>query len=233
MIVNHHYQFIFRKTSKTAGTSVEIALSRFCSPGDIVTPVSELDEQLRIRAGGLPPQSYPAAWWEYGPADWYKYLKQGKRKQRFYNHVPARKLRRFLDDDIWQRYFKFCVARNPWDRAISQYYWRYRHLVEAERPSLDEFLSSTHARSLLRKGYQLYTIDGEVQVDRILRFENLNEELESVRQQLGLPEPLTLPAAKSGYRKDKTHYRELLLPHQHDRIAEMFQDEIALLGYAY
>ncbi len=233
MILNHRYQFIFLKTSKTAGTSIEIALSKFCSPGDIVTPVSEIDEDLRAQVGGLPSRVYPAAWWEYGPIDWYKYLKDRKQKKRFYNHVPARKAQRFLPDDIWNSYFKFCVARNPWDRAISQYFWRYRHLCEAQRPSLDEFLSSSHARSLLRKGHQLYTIGGRVQVDRIMRFENLDEDLESVRAHLGLPERLILPKAKAGHRKDRRHYRDLLTPHQRDRIARMFRCEIELLGYEY
>ncbi|MEL6382956.1 MAG: chondroitin 4-O-sulfotransferase, partial [Cyanobacteria bacterium J06626_18] len=32
MIISHEYKFIFLKTRKTAGTSIEIALSKFCGP---------------------------------------------------------------------------------------------------------------------------------------------------------------------------------------------------------
>lgn len=32
MIVSHRYRYIFIKTKKTAGTSIEIALSRHCGP---------------------------------------------------------------------------------------------------------------------------------------------------------------------------------------------------------
>ena len=38
MIASFSCRFIFLKTRKTAGTSVELALSPACGPEDIVTP---------------------------------------------------------------------------------------------------------------------------------------------------------------------------------------------------
>jgi len=61
----------------------------------------------------------------------------------------------------------------------------------------------------------------------------LEEELEEVRQHLGLPEPLELPKAKSGIRKDKRHYSDVLSEAEKDRIAELFKDEIELMGYKF
>lgn len=233
MILCHKYRFIFLKTNKTAGTSVEIALSRFCEERDIVTHLSPEEETLRESVGGRASEHYHSHWMRYHPGDWYRRIVHGERKEKFYNHIPAWKLKKRIPQDVWDGYYKFCVERNPWDRVISQYFWRYRDLPEDRRPSIDAFLESSHVRSLKRKGYHLYTIQGAMQVDKICRYENLSEDLESVRQNLRLPEAIELPKTKSTYRSDRRHYRDVLTEPQRDRIAEMFREEIELMGYEY
>ena len=51
MIVSFPRQFIFIKTSKTAGTSLEIALSKYAVPEDILTPITAEDEVMRRTLG--------------------------------------------------------------------------------------------------------------------------------------------------------------------------------------
>ncbi len=233
MIVCHKYKYIFMKTSKTAGTSVEIALSRFCEDGDIITPISPVDEELRASVGGRPSQFYPATWAEYHPLDWWRRLVKGKVKQRFYNHMPARKICSRLPRELWRGYYRFAIVRNPWDRVISQYFWRCRNLPEDQRPSMDEFLESSDVRSLMRKGYQLYTIGGQSQANRLIRYESLPEELDEVRRHLGMPEVLELPGAKAGHRTDRRHYSEMLNDRQRERVAELFRDELRITGYTF
>ena len=65
MIISHKYKFIFLKTNKTAGTSIEIALSKFCGPKDVITPISLEDEEIRKELGYRGPQNYLSPPWDY------------------------------------------------------------------------------------------------------------------------------------------------------------------------
>jgi hypothetical protein len=44
MIVSYLHKFIFIRTKKTAGTTVEMTLAPACGPDDIITPLGTWDE---------------------------------------------------------------------------------------------------------------------------------------------------------------------------------------------
>lgn len=231
MIVCHRYKYIFIKTTKTAGTSIEIALSKYCGPDDIITPISPPDEIIRRERGGIGPQHFQMPFAEYGPRDFLMLLRKRRRRLKFYNHMAASDIRLHTPAEVWNSYYKFCIARNPWDRLISSYYWATKN--KEPKPTFSEFLDSPAPAALDRLGFGRYTIDGEVMADRICRYENLAAELEAVRQHLGMPKPLDLPHAKGSFRQDKRNYREVYTPEQRDRVAVQFGREIALLGYQF
>jgi hypothetical protein len=231
MIVSHKHKFIFIKTNKTAGTSIEIALSRYCGRKDIVTPVTRRDEKARRKLGYTGCRNYLAPPWEYSRNDLSMLLTAHKLKKKYYNHMPAREIRERIGEDIWNSYFKFCFERNPWDRMVSLYFWLNRKNDDA--PSMKEFLDSDKPDLLKRRGIDAYRIDGKIAVDKICRFEHLQEDLDAVCKQVGIPGRLELPHAKSGHRKDKKNYRTIITESDRDRIAEMFKDEIELMGYEF
>ncbi len=229
MIISHKYKFIFLKTNKTAGTSIEIALSKFCGKDDIITPISPEDEKMRRELGYPGPQNYSLPMSSYSFYEAIRWLIK-REKKYFYNHITADEAKAYIGDHVWNSYYKFCVERNPWDRCVSLYYWRNK---SEPRTTISEFLSTNVPRILKRRGYELYTIDGRIAVDKICRFENLPKELEEVRKQVGIPEKLDLPRAKSKTRMDKRHYRDILGEADKVKISDLFRDEISLFDYEW
>jgi hypothetical protein len=226
MILSHRHRFIFLKTRKTGGTSVEIALSGVCGRDDIITPI--IEEGVRLEQAGRGAQNYLAPVASYGSRDWLQLVFRLKRKMRFHGHIPAGEVRSLLGGKVWDSYYKFTIERNPWDKVISLYHYRYRN---KPGPSLSAFILSGEAGDA--SDFHRYTIDGTVAVDRVIRFENLGEEVSQIARELKLSGGLTLPEAKSGFRKDRRHYREVLGEAEAARITEDFTAEIAAFGYKY
>ncbi len=228
MIICHRHRFIFLKTKKTAGTSLEIALSRHCGPDDVITDISPEDERERHELGYRGPQNTAVPLLYYRPWDLVQVVRRRSRLQ-YRNHTGAAWLRRHVSRAVWEGYFKFCVDRNPWDRAISSYYWRNRHA--SQRQPFDVWLGSVGTGQI--SNFDIYSIRGRVAVDRVLRYEHLEADLKEVANHLKLPEELVLPRAKGQYRVDRRPYREVLEPAQRDRIAAVCAREIELLGYEF
>jgi hypothetical protein len=228
MIISHKYKFIFLKTRKTAGTSIEIALSKFCGPDDIITPISRDDEKLRNSLGYPGSQNCRVPPDRYSAADMQKKQMTGK-ALRFYNHVPACDVRRWIGPDIWDSYFKFCFERNPWDKAISRYYFDMAKFdLEI---SFAEYIAGVEKK--LISSYDIYTINHQVAVDFVGRYERLDKDIEWISKKLKLPEKLDLPYAKSGYRKDNRSYTQVIEQPERDIIADICSKEITLFGYTF
>ena len=87
---------------------MEIALSRYCGPDDVITPISRGDEALRLQRGYPTSQNYFIPLWRYRPRDWIQLI--GKRKRAaFRNHTPACLIRKYVSSHIWHTYFKFLL----------------------------------------------------------------------------------------------------------------------------
>lgn len=226
MIISHRHKFIFLKTVKTGGTSVEIALSRYCGDEDVITPISPEDEPTRLELG-LTPRNYLAPRAAYGLPDYYRLLVQREEKKLYWNHITAAEIRDRIGADIWNSYFKFTVERNPWDKTISDYYWR---ASRGGPQSLDAYFRKFRGR-FRHLNFPRYSLDGKPAVDAIVRFEHLVPDLTSVLKQVGIAFDGVLPRAKGSSRKDRRHYSELLTPAQQQIIAREFAAEIELLGY--
>ncbi|MEQ9619806.1 MAG: sulfotransferase family 2 domain-containing protein [Deltaproteobacteria bacterium] len=233
MIISHKHKFIFIKTRKTAGSSIQIYLSKHCGEKDILTPIDRPEQPYR-------PRNYRGL---YNPIPEFLERRRSPSKlfvtfcrffilRRYQSHIKARELRKRLPRDVWEGYYKFTVERNPWDKVLSHYHFvRQRYGKYNKDISFDEYLEVAE----LPYNYTKYTdLNGEIIVDRVLRYENLTDELCEIFGSLGVPFNGSLGTVeKSHYRKDRRHYREVYTPGQKAKVEKLFQPEIELLGYEF
>lgn len=227
MIISHRHKFIFIKTKKTAGTSLEIALSEFCGPEDVMTPLDP-EDHLILRERGFPgPQNYRVPLRRYHARDWARLLIRRIPALPFINHQPATHIRKYVRRSVWQTYFKFCVERNPWDKALSA--WHFTH--HKKYPTVRDYIMSEKLRTL--SDWHRYAEGDRVLVDHVIRYETLALEVAQIAERLGLPGVPQLPRAKGGFRKDRRPHWEVLGPEERDRIADVFAREIAHFGFRF
>jgi hypothetical protein len=225
MLISHRHRFIFLKTQKTAGTAIEIALRALLGPDDVITPISRADEQLSRQLGRPGPRHFRAPLHDYQTADLLQLLARARLKKRFYNHIPAARVKEQLPLAIWQGYLKISVERNPFDKAISSYYWRTRK--QRQPIPIDQYLHSCPTSEI--SNWPIYSINDAVITDVMLRHEQLADDLAALADTLGLHQPLELPQQrpKGQIRSDRRPWQEVLDPASQERIRQVCTREIA------
>ena len=107
MLVSHLKKFIFTKTKKTAGTSVESVFEPYCLPEGTWEQTHYTPE--RISADGI-----------------IGHRGDGGQKANWWNHMPAELIRNRLGEEIWDEYYKFTVIRNPFDKLVSGFHMQWQ-----------------------------------------------------------------------------------------------------------
>lgn len=174
-VISRSRGFIFIKTRKTAGTSIEVELARRCAADDIVTPI--FPENVTHR-----PRNYSG---DMG---------------RFYNHMPAREIRALIGADLYRNSFKFCFERHPVDKCLSHFGMLLNsphHHAQSSPRSWDEYVE----RGSFPLDDQLYTDEcGALIVDQIYRFDELGLAWAAICRRLDLPAAPVRATEKTGFR---------------------------------
>lgn len=233
MIISHAHRFIFLKTQKCAGTSVEMALSMICGPDDIVTGWGRQDAELQ-RQLGCEPRNF-AIPLTYRPHLWKLRQLVGLRTSlagsHYYNHMPASKIRQCMDPQLFDAYRKVTIVRNPWDREVSLYFWRFRK--STSRPTFERYMAWPRYRPE-RKTFELYSIDGKIVADTILRYESLQQDFSQFVHSLGIDAAIELPRAKGNLRPRTTRdYHDFYDATTRDIVARRYAREIEAFGYQF
>ncbi len=234
-LISHTHKFIYIKNVKVASTSVEM----FFEPYTYKNPLEHVPEhrcsfksdQYGV-VGGRPGHLNP------GP---------------ILPHDGLGKVVRYLDNNGYnhKNYFKFCVARNPFDRVVSQYLfdlrtpWPPEHMYRRHRAEFGfgRYIDQYHipAADYRRR----IVINNKIGMDYFIRFEDLHAGITEVCEKLNITDyDLTnLGFAHGEYRRDaatkeimpRRHYREFYeeAPEAKAKVERLCKWELEYFGYEY
>ena len=234
MIFSRSRNFIFIKTRKTAGTSLEIALSPLCGPDDVVTPISPDDEIVRLEATGALPRNFladPAGEAGYRAAieardeAGIRAERQRWGTRRFWSHIGAAEVRGEIGEQDWERGFKFAFDRHPYEKAVSAAAYRARGDAGALPAMLEEVIDGGRVRN-----WDMYAQGERLLVDEVFRYEEIDAARAVSGERLGIG-ALELPRTKHTYRPGRRPAAEVLTSNQKRRIQELCAVEFEAFGY--
>jgi len=230
MIISHSHKFIFIKSEKTAGTSVEAVLSEYCRDNDIVVPINDYRHNRNEKGEFI-----------------HRSMNADEEYRRIGQHVDAKTIKRKVPTEAWNNYLKFSIIRDPWDRTVSDFFWkrrtdpalnprkRFYHYLGVPfnelaqiKPSFNEFIMSDE----FVNNDRFYIIDNQLCVDFVIRYENLLEDVSMVCKKLGLP-AIDLPNLKTGFRQKHRHYSEYFDENSKAIVADKHTNDIRLFGYKF
>ena len=233
MIASYLHNFIFIKTKKTGGSSVEMMLAPPCGPDDIITPLGNQAELARGNGEPLCRNFADDPAWE----DELRTIIKGKRPQarrkafekehkpKFFNHMPARQIKALVAPAFWDRAVKITSERHPYEKAVSLAYFSFKSGASF-KAHLDRVV-----RGRGYAGHPLYSIGEQVVVEEFIRLETLGDDMRRVAARLGLPIPDEIARAKSRTRLDPRPAREILSDAQKGIVYANCKKEFDLLGY--
>lgn len=197
-------KFIFTHIGRTGGGSIEAAL---------------------INYGSKKPHTYPY------------YLNASKIiKFEASQHWTSVEERIALGEEIWNQCFKFTIVRNPWDRILSQYkghvikevpglsFEQYLHRSFVEKVSHDEFRFIHPCMDWITDE------DGNVLVNYVGKFENLQEEFDTICDKLNIPKTY-LPHVNKDPNKEP--YQKYYNSKTRKLIEDVFEKDIKQFNYKF
>jgi hypothetical protein len=151
------------------------------------------------------------------------------------HHAPLHE-KRLLNRYKWparSKWTVFTTIRNPWDWAVSLAFAR-RKFQQREIPAVEwtvEMFKDVLKPCFYIQENRMFALHADV-ADVILKFENLDEELNELLRQCDLG-PVSLQTLRPTPWRENKHYREFHTDETRDYIAERFKDEIAQYGYEF
>lgn len=210
-IISFKHQFVFIKTTKTAGTSIEVELSKIAGDDAVVTPIVPEVE-------GHMPRNYTSA--DGTPL--------------FSAHMSARAIRKVIGSMSFERFHKFCVEREPVSKCISDFHMRRNSPIRNKDGVYRKDWPAYCAKRRFPIDLDKYTerrIGMRVAiVDEMLPYEHLAQTLPALLQKLGVRGFALKARAKSEYRRTELIEEAAVTLAERRLIYKAFRPTLALTG---
>ena len=207
MLISYHKKFLFVHIFKTAGTSITDSLARFCY---------------------RPDSTRPSNWMAFFSTNWTKIHRKPIKK-----HATATEIRDSLDREIFNSVFKFTFVRNPWDWQVSLYHYilenpeNHGYEETMKMGSFRNFVFSREKLSFTQTGC-LVDESGNLLVDFVGKFENLDQDFQSICHKVGIS--ASLPHINKSKRTD---YQDYYDAETRDLTARLYAEDIERFGYTF
>ena len=220
MIISHKKKFIFIHIYKTGGTSI---YSSLISSGRLIERLSGYYHSRYIikiinRLFHLQDKGNE---WING----------------VHKHATAIDMKNYLNEDIFNYYFKFAFVRNPFDWLVSLYHYLkgskgHRNYTLANKLDFGNFvLRYIKIKSPLQSDF--ITENDNIIVDYIGKLESLQDDLNYIYKRIGLSHlsEKTIPWKNKSIRNN--NYMEYYDEDLKKKVIEYFKKDFVMFGYKY
>jgi len=212
-LISDRYNFIFFHVPKAAGTSVTKALNKSLT-GDVL--MNENNKGLK------------------------SFL--SKKGKLWPNHATCGEVRSYLSNERYNKYFKFCFVRNPWDRLVSLYHYTVQKeaKIYADKGlklpqfsqdimDADSFENWITSEKFGTAQYYFLSNNNQLLVDFVGRSESLQADFSYVCGLVGIPNIILPKENVSKHKKYQQYYNN----ETRQIVAERYKKDIELFGYTY
>lgn len=219
MIISLSHRFIFVHIPKTAGLSMTDALDPFRRPR-----ARTLARSISRR---LP-------------------FVESPERAHFRVHEPASKIIAKLSRPVYDGFQSFSVVRDPFDHAVSHYEYMKQFRIRSTairvgQMSFEQYLdyrmkspfwNDTIFARMPDQAYYLLDDQGELAVNRLLRFERLTEDFGGLVEDLGLTGARLRHVNKTKSKSDRRPYLAYYDATTEEMVRTLYARDFDLFGYA-
>jgi len=150
-------------------------------------------------------------------------------------HAGPSLVRDVLGEDFWQRSFKVTIVRNPYDAAVSRFFWRYRDHqpkgIESARQRFETFVKQRNNAPInteIPLNLDLFS--------HVIRYESLRVDLAALLVHLESPQEAinAFPSAKTGIRPEWARdYRNLYTIEARKAVEANYKSALESMEYTF